>query len=52
MLLTARRVLGLANDRLLYCWPEAVEQSSGRHYICFIADSVSTKTETRLFRQS
>jgi len=27
------------------CWPEAVEQSSRWHYICFIVDSVLAKTE-------
>ena len=28
-----------------FCWPKAVEQSSRWHYICFIIDSVSTKSE-------
>ena len=28
-----------------FCWPVAMEQSTGWHYTCFIIDSVSTKTE-------
>ena len=37
---------------ICFCWPKPVEQSSRWHYICFITDSVFTKTENSLFRQS
>ena len=34
---------------ICFCWPEAMEKSSGWHYICFITDIVSTKTEKHIY---